>query len=35
VLIGTDKFGNKFYENKDELPRAFFRLPIPACSPAH
>lgn len=22
VLIGTDKFGNKFYENKDELPRA-------------
>jgi NADH dehydrogenase [ubiquinone] 1 alpha subcomplex assembly factor 2 len=21
VLIGTDKFGNKFYENKDELPR--------------
>jgi hypothetical protein len=21
VLIGTDKFGNKFFENKDELPR--------------
>ncbi|KAK4235902.1 NADH ubiquinone oxidoreductase subunit NDUFA12-domain-containing protein [Achaetomium macrosporum] len=20
VLVGTDKFGNKFYENKDELP---------------
>jgi hypothetical protein len=21
VLVGTDKFGNKFYENNDELPR--------------
>jgi hypothetical protein len=21
VLVGTDAFGNKFYENKDELPR--------------
>ncbi|KAL2020564.1 hypothetical protein VTK56DRAFT_8152 [Thermocarpiscus australiensis] len=20
VLVGTDKFGNKYYENKDELP---------------
>lgn len=21
MLVGTDKFGNKYYENNDELPR--------------
>ena len=23
VLVGTDKFGNKFYEDPEELPRTF------------
>jgi NADH ubiquinone oxidoreductase subunit NDUFA12. len=23
-LVGVDKFGNKFYENKEELPRTAY-----------
>lgn len=31
VLVGTDKLGNKFYENKDELPRESDIFELKSC----